>query len=132
MAGIGAQHLAGMQQEFARADAGKFLLDQKAFHHRLVHQRTFQQGVQGGNIPAPLVQGEQGPARRVRGADLEGLVEGIAGHQDRQGMVQDKQRFAHRLHHDLRERAGIFDLVEEHRHGHFFLMGINARLLTPL
>ena len=103
MAGIGAQHLAGMQQEFARADAGKFLLDQKAFHHRLVHQRTFQQGVQRRDIPAALVQGEQGPARRVFGADLEDFVEGVAGHQDGQGVVQDKQRFAHRLHDDLRE-----------------------------
>ena len=66
MAGIGAQHLAGMQQEFARADAGKFLFDQEAFHHRLVHQRTLQQGVQRRNVPAALVQGEQRLSRRVR------------------------------------------------------------------
>ena len=123
MAGIGAQHLAGMQQEYARADAGKFLFDQEAFHHRLVHQRMFQQGVQGRNVPAALVQGEQRPAWRVLWADLEGFVKGVAGHQDRQGVVQNEQRFAHRLHDDLRERAGIFDLVEEHRHGHIVLMG---------
>ena len=33
---IGAQNLAGMQQEYPRTDARKFLHDLKSFHHRLV------------------------------------------------------------------------------------------------
>ena len=64
---IGAQHLAGMQQEDALSDARKFLRDQKSFHHRLVHQGTLQQVVQGRNIPGAVVQREQRLVGRVLG-----------------------------------------------------------------
>ena len=104
-----------MQQEDAVADAGKILFDQEAFHHGLVDQRLFQQQMQRRNIPAALVQREELLAGRVVGIDLEGLVEGIAGDQDGQPVVQNKQRLAHRLHDDLRKRANIFDLVEDRR-----------------
>jgi len=50
---ICAQNLAGMQQKYPGADAGKFLHDLKPFHHRLVHQRTLQQVVQLRNVQAP-------------------------------------------------------------------------------
>jgi hypothetical protein len=131
MAMIGSQHLAGMEQEDARADARKFLLDQKAFDDGLVDQGAFQQSVQRRDVPATLVQGEERSARGILGVDLEGLVKGVAGHQDGQGVVENEQRLAHRLHDNLRKRAGVFDLVEEHVHFMISLASPTLGLLQP-
>ena len=65
--------------------------------------------MQRRNVPAALVEREELLSRCVVGIDLEGLVKGIAGDQDRQPVIQDKQRLADRFHDDLRERADIFD-----------------------
>ena len=66
-----------------------------------------------GMSQPPLSSGEVALAWRVLGIDPEGCVEGVAGHQDGQPVVQDQQRLPHRFDNDLRERAGIFDPVEE-------------------
>ena len=129
MAVIRTQHLAGVQQENARSDAGKFLRHQKSFHHRLVHQRTLQQVVQRRNVPGAIVQREQRLVGCILGIDLEGFVKGRTGDQNRQCVIENQQRFAHRLNDNLRERTSIFDPVEEHCHGHIVLCGPMLGLL---
>ena len=74
-------------------------------------QDHFQQGPQAGDVPLAVAQLVDQPALRVRGGDLEALVEGPVGRPHPQVAVQHEQRFPHRLDDADGVVAGMLDFL---------------------
>ena len=101
------EELAGIEAHRALAEVGKDVLDLIAFHHAVLGNDLFQEHAELRDVPLAVAQRVEQPALGVLGADPEGQVEGTAGGDHAQLLVENDDGLAHRVDNALGKRTGI-------------------------
>ena len=101
------EHLAGVQQHGASADAGKLMFDLIILHYAMLRHDFFQQQPKPGNVPLTVPQCVKQPALGVGPADLERQIERAACSEHAQVLAEHQKRFPDGVDDRLSERAGV-------------------------
>src|SRR6202047_909877 len=91
---------------------GKLMLDLERVHGGALRDDFLQKRAKSWNVPLTVAERVEWPAPNVLAVDLEGPVVGAADGEHAEVAVKHEQGFAHRVHDGLRERPGIFDVLE--------------------
>jgi hypothetical protein len=114
------EHLAGVQEHDAAANAGKLMLDLERVHGGTLRNDFLEKDAKSWNVPLAVAEHVERPAQDVLAVDPERQVEHA------QVAVKHEQRFAHRVHDGLRERPRILDVLERLNYGKTQLTATNA------
>jgi hypothetical protein len=103
------ENLASVQTHGAVPEAGEFVLDLIAFHHALLGDDFFQKHTKLRDVPLAIAQRIKRPALSVVRLDLECGIEGAAGGNHPQLVVEHQDRLADRVDDALGECPCIRD-----------------------
>lgn len=93
------------------------MLDLETVHGGLLGNDRLQQQTKCGNVPLTVAEGVEQRALRLRGVDFKRLVEGAAGRQHAELLVEDEKRLGDRIDYRLRKRLRILDIRDGLKHG---------------
>ena len=106
------EHLARIQQHVAPSDRRKDAVDLIALDRRTIRRDLFQHGLQLRQIPLAAVDFPEQAPDHVLTHEPEGLIEGAAGGDDAQILVEHQERVANGIDDGMRERDAILPVVE--------------------
>jgi hypothetical protein len=88
------------------------MLDLERVHDGAFADDLLQKYAKSWNVPLAVAKGVKRLTQNVLAVGPERQIVGAAGGEHEQAAVKHKQGFAHRVHDGLRERPGIFDVLE--------------------